>query len=89
MKIKEDFVLRQVADTWVVLPLGQTSVDFDGMLTLIESGVLLWRALEHGAERQDLAQALTAEYEVSDQQALADVDEFLALLRKAGCLAQQ
>ena len=89
MKIKEDFVLRQVADTWVVLPLGQTSVDFDGMLTLNESGVLLWRALERGAMREDLVQVLTAEYEVSDQQALADVDEFLALLMKAGCLVQQ
>ena len=32
MKIKDGFVLRQVADTWVVMPLGQQSLDFDGML---------------------------------------------------------
>jgi len=35
MKLNEEFVLRQVADTWVVMPLGQTSVDFSGMLTLL------------------------------------------------------
>ena len=46
MGLKEDFVLRQVADTWVVLPLGESSVDFNGMLTLNNSGAMLWRVLE-------------------------------------------
>ena len=41
MKIKDGFVLRQVADTWVVMPLGQQSLDFDGMLTLNDTGALL------------------------------------------------
>ena len=66
MKIKENFVLRQVADTWVVLPLGQATVDFKGMLTLNESGILLWRLLEKGTTREALAAALTEEYEVSE-----------------------
>ena len=46
MKLNENFVLRQVADTWVVLPLGDATVDFHGMLTLNETGALLWEALE-------------------------------------------
>ena len=86
MKIKEDYVLRTVADTWVVLPLGAESVNFNGMLTLNESGALLWQAMEKGGDRETLADALMAEYIVDRAQALADADEFIAKLQDAGCL---
>lgn len=88
MKLKKDFVLRQVADTWVVLPVGQTSVDFNGMLTLNESGVLLWKTLEQGGGAEELADALCAEYAVDRAVALADAEEFLAKLERAGCLEE-
>lgn len=86
MKLKENFALRPVADTWVVLPLGAETINFNGMLTLNESGALLWQALEKGGDRETLADALMAEYIVDRVQALADADEFLEKLRKAGCL---
>lgn len=85
-KLKEGFLLRQVADNWVVLPVGQLSVDFNGMLSLNDSGALLWKALERGGDREALVDALTAEYEVDRAAALADVDEFLNRLAQAGCL---
>ena len=85
-KLKEGFLLRQVADNWVVLPVGQRSVDFNGMLSLNDSGALLWKALDQGGDREALADALTAEYEVDRATALADVDEFLHRLAQAGCL---
>lgn len=69
-----------------MLPLEKDVLNFDGMLTLNESGVLLWRKLEQGAEREELADVLTGEYDVSREQALADVDEFVAKLQKAGCI---
>lgn len=89
MKIKKDYVLRQVTDTWVVLPLGDAAVDFSGMLTLNESGAMLWRVLEQGADRESLTAALLAEYEVSRQQAMADVEIFLNKLLQAGCLEER
>lgn len=86
MKIKENFVLRQVADTWVVLPLSSATLNFDGMLNLNESGAMLWSVLEKGATREQLADALTSEYAVSREVALNDVDEFLENLKNADCL---
>lgn len=88
MKIKNNFVLRQVAKTWVVLPLGQATLDFNGMLALNESGVLLWKALEQGCDRETLVQVLTGEYVVSREVALADVDAFLRKLLEAGCIEE-
>ena len=86
MKIKENFVLRQVAGTWVVLPLAEATLDFNGMLTLNETGLMLWHMLEEGTTREDMANALTAEYDVKYEQALADVDESLEKLNRAGCI---
>lgn len=88
MKLNPNFVLRQVAGTWVALPVGQTSVSFNGMLSLNDSGALLWKTLEQGGDREALADALTAEYEVDRSTALADVEEFLDTLAKAGCLEE-
>ena len=86
MKIKPSFVLRQLLDTWVVLPLADRTVNFNGMMTLNESGVLLWNTLEAGTDVDGLVAALTAEYAVSQQQAREDVEEFLVKLRGIGCL---
>ena len=86
MKIKTNLVLRQVADTWTVLPLGKDIINFDGMLTLNETGVMLWQMLEKGAEKADLVTAVTAEYDVSEEEASVDIDAYLAKLVQAGCL---
>ena len=85
MKLKKDYVLRQVADIWVVLPLGMETVQFDGMLKLNESGALLWKTLESGADLDGLVSVLTGEYAVSPEQARMDAEEFLEKLVRAGC----
>ena len=86
MKLKKNLVLRQVADTWVVLPLGAESLNFNGMLSLNETGALLWENLSKGGDRETLADVLTTEYVVDRATALSDVDEFLEKLAKTGCL---
>ena len=80
MKLKKDLVLRHVADTWVVIPLTTANVSFNGMITLNESGVKLWKALEAGADKTALAEMLTKEYTVDFEQAMEDVEAFLRKL---------
>ena len=86
MRIKEGYLLRQVADTWVIVPLALDTVDFNGMITLNDSAVLLWRELEKGADTASLVRAMTAEYSVSQQQAREDIEEFLRTIDQVGCL---
>ena len=88
MKIKPDFMLRKVAGSWVVVAVGMASVDFNGMLTLNESGSLLWNALTKDTDREQLIGVLTENYEVSASEAGQDVDEFLSALRRVGCLEE-
>ena len=86
MKINSNFVLRSIADNWIALPVGEAVVDFRGMLTLNESGVILWRKLEGGATREELIDTLLAEYDVTPDVAEGDVDAFIKRLTDAGCM---
>ncbi|MBQ7800867.1 MAG: PqqD family protein [Oscillospiraceae bacterium] len=88
MKVKGNYALRQVAKTWVVMPLGQATLDLDGILTLNETGALLWKTLEQGGDREAMIRALTGEYDVSPERAGADVDRFLGKLADAGVLEE-
>jgi len=86
VKVKENFLLRNVADAWVVMPIGQDMLDFNGVIKLNETGALLWKQLEEGADADSLARALAEKYSVSFEEAKADAEEYLAKLAKAGCL---
>ena len=88
MRIKDGFVLRQLAGTWAVLPLGADMVDFNGMLSLNDAGAKLWQALEQECTLESLVNVLTSIYNVSDEQARMDADEFVKKLYRAGCLEE-
>lgn len=88
MKLNPEFVLQQVAGNWIVVPMGRSSLDFNGMITLNETGVTLWKALELGGTVEDLAKALTNEYDVSMELALRDAAAFVQKLKEAGCLEE-
>lgn len=86
MKIKDEYILRQVAGTYVVLPIGYATLSFNGMLTLNDTAVHLWKLLENGASYTELVDNLTQEYAVSLCDAQKDVEEFIESLNKIGCL---
>lgn len=52
MKIKEGFMLRQVAESWVVVPMRNEELDFNGMITLNETGAFLWKRLGKDCTRK-------------------------------------
>lgn len=86
MIINKDFVLRQIVGEWMVFPVGAKSVDFNGMLKLNNSGVLLWEKLEEGCEVNDLVKLLMDKYNVAKEQAEIDVRAYLSVLQKVGCI---
>lgn len=86
MKAASDVILRQVAGEYVLVPTGKTASKLYGLMTLNESGVLLWHKLQNECTEDDLVSVLKAEYEVDDGQALDDVRRFLAKLTEVGVL---
>ena len=82
MKIKEGFILKSVADSFVVVPTGANIVDFSAMITLNETGAFLWEALKNDVTEEELTSALMSEYEVDKETADEDVAEFVSVLRE-------
>lgn len=86
MKIKNGYMLREVAGEAVVVPTGEATLNFQGIISLNETGTLLWKELEQGCEKKDLVQALLDEYEVDAETAEKDVNEFLKRADDAGLI---
>lgn len=86
MKIKEDFILRKVADSYVVVPVNNMSLDFNGIINLNETGAFLFRLLQIGANREELLSKLLDEYEVTPQKAEKDIDLFIEKVKDADIL---
>ncbi|MBQ4515505.1 MAG: PqqD family protein [Clostridia bacterium] len=80
MKLKDGFLLKEIAGSWVVVPVGEQVVDFQMMITLNETGAFLWEKLKTETTKEELLDALLSEYDVEKSVAETDVDEFLKIL---------
>lgn len=80
MKLKNGFVLREVAGKCVAVPTG-TNINFNGMITLNGTAKVLWDCLEKGAEIEDLAKALLTEYDVDRETAEKHAAAFVEKLK--------
>ena len=86
MKIKGDFIIREVAGQHVVIPSGD-SLDLNVMITLNETGSFLWKLMENETDESVLTAALLAEYEVDEDTARKAVAAFVSTLKEHDFLA--
>ena len=86
MKIKDGFILREVAGTFVVVAVGSAVKEFNAVITLNETGAFLWKELEKGATEEELLQAVLAEYDVPEEIAKADISAVVKKLENAKLL---
>lgn len=86
MKRKDGFIMREVADSWVVVAIGEESKHFNGIVKMNDTSALLFQALENERKKEDLIHTLMETYEVEEEKAAKDVDQFCQTLLKAGIL---
>ena len=83
MKIKSGYIMREVSDNYFVVPTGQATVDFNGMITLNETGAFLWKQLVEEKTLDQLAENFMKEYDVDEATAKKDIMEFVEKLKDA------
>lgn len=81
MRIKDGFLLREVAGQTVVLPVGE-DLDLNMMITLNDTGRFLWEQLRREADEESLVAALLGEYEVDEETARNAVRGFVKKLHE-------
>ena len=89
MKILYDFVLTEVGGEKMLVPTGASSVRYKGIITLNDTAGSVWKLLPEADNEEDIARAISDEYDVSYETALADVREFISSLREAGIVSAE
>ncbi len=78
-----DYVQREVADEFILIPLRRKLTDANSLYVLNETGAFVWRHLDGHRPLQDIASALLNEYDVSNEQLERDlrslVNDLLAI----------
>lgn len=87
MRVKEGFVLREVAGQAVAIATGEASEGFHGMVKLNATGRIIWEALQRGQSEEQIAAQLAEQYAVAAEKAQADVQAFVRQMDEAGFLA--
>ena len=88
MKLRGEFAVREVADRVIAVPIGAWAVEFHSMIMLNSVSRLIWTKLAEETTAEEIVQALCERFEVSQEQALADTEEFLENLRQTGLLEE-
>lgn len=86
MKRNPDFILRSVADTRLLVPVGAAAVQFAGMVTVNDTTAYLWEQLESEQTPETLTAALTARYDIDVETARRDVEKVISSLTQIGAI---
>ncbi len=86
MKLKHEFIVREIMGEYVLVPAGDSALTFGGMITTSEVGAFLIALMKNDVTEEELINKLMDEYEVDKETAAADVSEFLSQLNQLGII---
>ncbi len=82
MNIKKELIKREIAGDTILVPVGKTVYDSNGLFVLNELGAFIWDLLPNVDTQDEICQAILEEYEVSEEDAKRDIAEFMDKLRQ-------
>lgn len=86
MKIKDGFVLRQIADQWMAVPVGSMAEKIHGLVALNETAADIWHILQEEHTREEVVDILMLSYDHDRDEVRAHVEEFAGMLEENGML---
>lgn len=86
MKIKNGFAKRKIADSNIVVPVGTAAKDFNGMITLNESGSFFWDCMTSDTTEDEVIKKVLKEYDVDEATARRDIEKFISMLEENNLL---
>ena len=83
MKLKKQFIVRSIMGENILVPCGDTAMDFNGLITLNEAAMDIWNLLPEAESESDVVAKMLEIYEVEEPVLRHDVAEFMQKLRDA------
>ena len=88
MKINDSFILKEVAGNYVVIPVDDDVLDFNGVITVNEVGAIIWKGIEDGKSKKDIIDLIMKEYDIDEATVTKDIDEFVSNLAQKNIITE-
>ena len=82
MKLKCEFILREIAGETMLIPVGQTALDYNGLICLNSVGAEIWKGLQQEKSEEEILADILEQFDVTQQVAQTDLKAFLDQLRE-------
>lgn len=86
MRFNGNFILKKLGEENIVVPIGQEAVNLNAVLSLNETGVIIYEALQKGSIVSEVASILIKEYDVTQKKAMEDIEKFIEQLKSLGII---
>jgi hypothetical protein len=86
MKIKDNYILRLIADTHVVIPVAERVIEFKGMMVLNDISADIWEFMKEHRSRDEILEHVLDRYETDRETAEADLTALLSRMETSGVL---
>jgi hypothetical protein len=80
----KSLVTRRIAGESILVPMTSDVVDLNSVYTLNDVGSLVWALFDGDRPIQEIADAVSAEFEVTPAQAAEDIEELVSALEANG-----
>ena len=84
MKIRDGLKLKEIAGEYIVIPLGSLSEEMNVTITLNETGKDIWKSLEKNKNKEEIVKLILEKYDVSEEKAQQDVQNFINQMIEKG-----
>jgi hypothetical protein len=85
--IKDDgLVTRSIAGETIIVPVRGGVGDLDSIYILNEMAAIIWQLIDGRAPVTELIQVICTEYDVSEEVATKDINDFLSSLEAVGLI---
>ena len=82
MRLNSDYVLREIAGDYVLVPTGEAVAKFNGLFGVSEVGARILELLPECPDEASVVSRIVDEYDIDEETAKKDVSEFIADLRE-------
>ncbi len=82
MKIKDGFILKDVAGSKIVIATGSAKLDFNGVITFNDVGAEVFTMLDGTKSVEEIVSHIATEYGVSEDIVKADVYKLIDKMKK-------
>lgn len=88
MRVSKDFIPREIAGEFMLVPIGKATEKFNGLIAVNEIGFFIFSALNEERTEDELIEKILSEYDIDKETAQKDLSDFLNQLRQIGALIE-